>query len=129
MAAGDMYMTQTVIKLEGDGLKTLQKFDLEISVHATINISPQEAQRQVTGWVVSEVGNMLMGGKPRLIVSQPTVWRVPIVLSSSERGLLGEVASLDVDAETGKLLLTETSEQDILAYAQAFIRPASSPTQ
>lgn len=122
-------MTQTVITLEGNGLKTLQNFDLEIFVQATINISPQEAQRQVTGWVVSEVGNMLMGGKPRLVVSQPTVWRVPIVLGSSERGLLGEAASIDVDAETGELLLTETSEQDVLAYAQALIRTASPPTQ
>lgn len=121
-------MTQTVIRLEGDGLKTLQNFDLEISVHVTINIAPQEAQRLVTGWVVSEVGNMLIGGRPRLIVSQPTVWRVPIVLGSSERGLLGEVASLDVDVETGELLITETSEQEILAYAQALIRPASPPT-
>ena len=118
-------MSQTTITLDGAGVQTLQDFDLEISVYAKINISPQAAQRQVTGWVVSEVGNMLMGGKPRLIVSQPTVWRVPIILSSSDQGFLGEIATVDVDAATGQLLLTINSAQEVLAHAQAFISPTS----
>ena len=118
-------MSQTTITLDGAGVQALQDFDLEISVYAKINISPQAAQRQVTGWVVSEVSNMLMGGKPRLIVSQPTVWRVPIILSSSDQGFLGEIATVDVDAATGQLLLTINSAQEILAHAQAFISPTS----
>ena len=118
-------MSHTTITLDGEGIQALQDFDLEISVYAKINISPQAARRQVTGWVVSEVGNMLMGGKPRLVVSQPTVWRVPIILSSSDEGVLGEVATIDVDAATGKLLLTINSAQEILAHAQAFISSTS----
>ena len=96
-------MYQTTITLDGEGVQTLHDFDLEISVYAKINVSPQAAQRKVTGWVVSEVGNMLIGGKPRLIVSQPTVWRVPIILSSSDQGFLGEIAHVDVDAATGQI--------------------------
>jgi hypothetical protein len=122
-------MSQTTITLDGEGIQTLQDFDLEISVYAKINISPQAAQRQVTGWVVSEVGNMLMGGKPRLVVSQPTVWRVPILISSSDQGFLGEVATIDVDAATGQLLLTADTIEEVLAHAQAFISPTSTTTE
>jgi hypothetical protein len=122
-------MSQTTITLDGEGVQTLQDFDLEISVYAKINISPQAAQRQVTGWVVSEVGNMLMGGKPRLVVSQPTVWRVPILISSSDQGFLGEVATIDVDAATGQLLLTADTIEEVLAHAQAFISPTSTTTE
>jgi hypothetical protein len=122
-------MSQTTITLDGEGVQTLQDFDLEISVYAKINISPMAAQRQVTGWVVSEVGNMLMGGKPRLVVSQPTVWRVPILISSSDQGFLGEVATIDVDAATGQLLLTADTIEEVLAHAQAFISPTSTTTE
>jgi hypothetical protein len=118
-------MSQTTITLDGEGVQTLQDFDLEISVYAKINISPQAARRQVTGWVASEVGNMLMGGKPRLIVSQPTVWRVPILIGSSDQGVLGEVATIDVDAATGQLLLSANSAQEVLIHAQSFIGPPS----
>ena len=118
-------MSQTTITLDGEGVQTLQDFDLEISVYAKINISPQAARRQVTGWVVSEVGNMLMGGKPRLVVSQPTVWRIPILIGSSDQGILGEVATIDVDAATGQLLLSANSAQEVLIHAQAFIGPPS----
>jgi hypothetical protein len=37
---------------------------------AAVDIDPQTAQRHVTRWVVSEVGNMLMGGVPQLVVSE-----------------------------------------------------------
>ena len=118
-------MSQTTITLDGEGVQTLQDFDLEISVYAKINISPQAARRQVTGWVVSEVGNMLMGGKPRLVLSQSTIWRVPIIIGSTEQGFLGEITTIDVDAVTGQLLLTANSAQEVLAHAQAFISSAS----
>jgi hypothetical protein len=41
-------MSQTTITLDGEGIQTLQDFDLEISVYAKINISPQAAGRKVT---------------------------------------------------------------------------------
>ena len=41
-------MSQTTITLDGEGVQTLQDFDLEISVYAKINISPQAAGRKVT---------------------------------------------------------------------------------
>jgi hypothetical protein len=77
-------------------------------------IDPHMAQRHVTRWVVSEVGNMLMGGAPQLVVSEQTVWRVPVMLGSSQRGILGEVGTVDVDAQTGELLLSDELAEQIL---------------
>ena len=68
--------------------------------------------------MVSEVGNMLMGERPQLVVGKRTVWRVPVVLGSSTLGVLGEVGTVDVDAETGEILLTDTLSQKILQNAK-----------
>lgn len=80
-------------------------------------IDPQTAQRHVTRWVASEVGNMLMGGSPQLIVSEQVVWRVPVMLGSSQRGILGEVGTVDVDAQTGELLSSDDLVEQILQNA------------
>lgn len=111
-------MEHTTITLTGDGLQELQSLDIQINVAATINISPQAARRRVTSWVASEVGNMLLGERPQLVVGKRTIWRVPIVLGSSTLGILGEIGAVDVDAETGEILLTETLSQEILQNAQ-----------
>lgn len=117
-------MEHTTITLTGDGLQELQALDIQINVAATINVSPQAARRRVTGWVASEVGNMLMGERPQLVVGKLTVWRVPIVLGSSTLGVLGEVGTVDVDAETGEILLAETLSQEILQNAKTLSRSA-----
>jgi hypothetical protein len=71
---------------------------------------------------------MLMGERPQLVVGKRTVWRVPIVLGSSTVGILGEVGTIDVDAETGEILLTETVAKEILHNAQALSRSALQTT-
>ena len=95
---------------------------------ATVDIDPQTAQRPVTRWVASEVGNMLIGGVPQLVISEQTVWRVPVMLGSSQRGILGEVGTVDVDAQTGELLLSHTVTEQILQSAQALVGAPSLPT-
>lgn len=95
--------SQTTITLQGKGLEALQAGSLEISVLATIDLDPQSARRRATTWLASEVGNMLIAGAPSLVIGQHTVWRVPVVLTSSEAGVLGEVGTVDVDANTGKI--------------------------
>ena len=59
------------------------------------------ARRKVTGWLVDEIGNMTIGGTPQLIVNKQTLWRVPAVLTSTSKGVVSEVGTVDVDAETG----------------------------
>jgi hypothetical protein len=84
-------------------------------------IDPQTAQRLVTRWVVNEIGNMLMGGTPYLIVDEQTVWRIPVMLGSSQKGILGQVGTVDVGAETGELRLSDELAQEILQAAQQLV--------
>ncbi|MBI5082236.1 MAG: hypothetical protein HZB17_13185, partial [Chloroflexi bacterium] len=79
-------MTQTTISLTGGGVRDAHTLNIVISIDATINIDSQTARRRVTAWVVSEVGNMLVGGEPTLVFGKQTVWRVPIILTSSKVG-------------------------------------------
>lgn len=72
------------------------------------------ARRKVTGWLVSEVGNMLMGGTPQLILGTKTVWRVPVVLTSSTVGTVGQVGYVEVDDKTGNLLVSDKEIEQIL---------------
>ena len=111
-------MTHTKITLTGSGIQQSQNLDISISVVTAVDVDAQTARRQVTAWVASEIGNMLMGGTPQLVISQKTVWRVPILLTSSEDGLLGNVGAIDVDAETGQLLTGKQIRKQILQNVQ-----------
>lgn len=89
-----------------------------------VNITAYTARQQVSGYVGSHVSHLMGGGDPALLLTQGrVVWRVPILLSSPRRGILGQVAHLDVDARTGQLLLPPDFVQQIETHAQALVAP------
>ena len=114
-------MGQTTIAISGQGLKGLRQPNFVISVTATINVEAEQARRSVTAWLIDNVGNMLMAGAPQLVIGKQTLWRVPVLLGSTYKGIVGEV---DVDAETGALLVSDELPRRILDHAQALASPA-----
>jgi len=90
-------------------------------------IDAESAQRKVTGWLVSDVGNLLIGDTPTLVIADRAVWRVPILLTSPSRGVIGIVGSVDVDAQTGKVLADEALGRRILKDAHLVARSAPTP--
>lgn len=102
---------------------------IEIVIEATINTDAKTAQRSVTGWVASEVANMMGGAQPKLVINKRTIWRVPVVLTSSARGVVGQVGSVDVDAETGELFVDEALKESMLNNAKALISSTSDAAQ
>jgi hypothetical protein len=121
-------MSNTTITLTGEGVKDLNQLNVHISVEATVNVDAKSARRRVTAWLASEVGNMLIAGEPRLVISENTVWRLPALLTSSERGIIGEVGCVDVDAVTGELIASNELRTQILNNVNGLIRPTLSPT-
>lgn len=82
-----------------------------------ISVDAQSARRRVTGWVMSEVANMLLGGQPELHIQQgKAIWRVPVQLTSA-RGSVGQVGTVDVDALSGALLLPANIAEQLHASA------------
>jgi len=85
-------------------------------------VDAHKARRKVSAWLVQEVGNLLMGGEPRYVAGERPVWRVPVVVSYGRRG---EAACVDVDAQSGTLLVNEQTPQEIISNVRALV---GSPT-
>lgn len=120
-------MENVTITLSGEGLQDTQELNIQVSISTTVNIDPKTARRQVTAWLVSEVGNMLIGGTPQLVISHKTVWRVPVMLTSSEVGPVGEVGAVEVNAESGELLVSDQLKAQILDNVKRLTRPTPAP--
>lgn len=120
-------MSNTTITLSGEGVEDLNQLNVQISVEAVVNVDAKHARRRVTVWLASEVGNMLIAGDPRLVISRETVWRLPVLLTSSEKGVVGEVGFVDVDASSGELMTSDKLRTQILNHVNELIRPALSP--
>lgn len=120
-------MSNTTITLSGEGVKDLNQLNVHISVEAVVNVDAKSARRRVTAWLASEVGNMLIAGEPRLVISQNTVWRLPALLTSSQQGIVSEVGCVDVDAATGDLMADDELRTQILNNVNGLIRPTLSP--
>ena len=97
-----------------------------ISASADVRITATVARRRVSRLVISEIGNLLYGGEPSLVVSERICWRVPILLAYPDTGPVGQVGALDVDVETGEVLATPERLVEIDDYAQYLARRTSS---
>jgi hypothetical protein len=102
------------------------RIEVSISASADIHITATVARRRVSRLVISEIGNLLYGGEPSLVVSERICWRVPILLAYPDTGPVGQVGALDVDVETGEVLATPERLVEIDEYAQDLARRTSS---
>ena len=119
---------QVSITLTGQGLQDTQEVNIQVSIVATVNVEAKIARHRATAWLVSEVGNMLIGGTPQLTISRDrTTWQVPVVLTSSEIGPVGEVGRVEVDAENGELLVSDQLREQILDNVKHLVRPTPTP--
>jgi hypothetical protein len=99
---------------------------VEVSVTAQLNITDFTAQRKVSKLLLDDVGNLLYGERPSLVVGPRLLWRVPVWLALPTTGPLGQVGTLDVDAETGELLYTQQMLEEIAERGDALARRTTS---
>ncbi|MGB0387605.1 MAG: hypothetical protein ACPGWR_22525 [Ardenticatenaceae bacterium] len=91
-----------------------------------LKIDPDTARRYVTGWLITQVSNVLIGGTAQLVITNQTLWRVPVLLISSQAGTVGQVGTVDVDAVTGKLLVNDELIGQILHNVKHLVTPTYS---
>jgi hypothetical protein len=78
---------------------------LSLHIVATLNVTAEEARRQVNRQVVTELGAGLIARDPELVLAgEQIAWRVPIVLSLPGLSDLGQVGTVDIDPRSGDLL-------------------------
>jgi hypothetical protein len=99
---------------------------IEFSLTARVNVTDVIAQRKVSKLLLDEVGNLLYGERPSLVVERRLLWRVPVWLGSPTRGPIGQVGSLDVDAQTGEILFTQEVLEEIAERGNALAQRATS---
>ena len=117
------------ITLNGPGLATSGQLDITIAIHTTIEIDAATAQRKATGWLASEVGNLLLGDVPSLIIAERAVWRVPVLLTSPEYGVVAQVGTVDVDAQTGDVLADTELIQELVKRGRHLARSTPEPAE
>lgn len=118
----------TQITLSGP-VATGQPLDIVVAVRVRVEVDAETARRKATTWLISEVGNLLMGDTPTLVIAERAVWRVPVLLTSPSRGVVGTVGSVDVDAQSGELMADETLGLRLLEDAHQIAGSAPAPTE
>lgn len=107
----------------------LQAAQVDINVHVTasINITPFVARQKVNVLLLDKVGTGLFSEAPGLVATQDRLrWRVPVVLGLPGRGYLGQIGVIDVDVQTGEVLVDDNLIYDLTRRAtQLAASPAS----
>lgn len=109
------------MEIEEIALPTQAEVKVELSLTSRLNITDFTAQRKVSKLLLDQVGNLLYGERPNLVVGRRLLWRVPVWLGLPTTGPVAQVGSLDVDAQTGEILFTQqlleeiTERSDVLA--------------
>ncbi len=101
-----------------EALPQIGRLEVEIKVTANMNISAYAARQKVNGFVLGEISYMMHAGDPTLVLDEYVRWRVPVILSLTSRGDVGEVGAIEVDVETGHLHVTPQLIAEINARAE-----------
>lgn len=88
---------------------------ITIQENFEIHVTAAEARRQVDRWLVDQVSYMMTAEMPLLVLDKRPVWRVPVVLTASHLGKVGQVGTVDVDVQTGQM---DDSAEQITALQQ-----------
>jgi hypothetical protein len=116
-------MTTVVESLPKSG-----RLEVDIKVSAEVNVSAYAARQKVNSFVLSEISYMMHAGDPVLVLAERIRWRVPVILSLTSRGDVGEVGAVDVDVETGQLHVTPQLIAEINARAEGLALSITSST-
>lgn len=97
---------------------------IHIELTARANITPFVARQKATEFVVRDISSQLRGAAPDLHISDRLRWSVPIELTFPDRGVVGCVGELLVDATTGEVVADAATVQRIADHAEQLARRA-----
>jgi hypothetical protein len=113
-----------------ESLPKTGRLEVDIKVTADVNISAYAARQKVNGFVLSDISYMMHAGDPTLVLAERICWRVPVILSLTSQGDVGEAGTIDVDVETGQMHITPQLVAEINARAEGLaLTAASAPAE
>jgi len=101
-----------------EGRIHLTDASLPEGAHVLVTVIPftdeRYARRKANRWLAEYVGDMVMADHPLLTHSgERQVWRFGAYVTSLQRDPFGPVGYVDIDAETGAVLMDETTAEEI----------------
>lgn len=121
------YERGILVPLRDPGLKERQTVRLQ-AVPLQVCVTGETARRKVTRFLLDEVSYLMGGKQPALVQTERLAWRVPIVLTYPDHGVVGPAGFIDVDAESGELVLTSETAEEIKRNARALVARLSPET-
>ena len=100
--------------------------EINVRIRTTMNITPVVARRKVNVLMLEKVGNLLHGGSPALFLKDRIYWRVPVILSTPSQGQVGQAGNIDVDAETGEMMMDNRVLEEIAEHARRLLAGSTS---
>ena len=95
---------------------------VNVHIQTELNVSAFMARQKVTGYVLDHVSDHMGGDEPSLVIDgEQFLWRVPVRLSVLPHGWLGQVGTVDVDAHTGQLLVTQALVEEMQRAALSLV--------
>jgi len=95
---------------------------VDIHIEADLNVSAFMARQKVTAYVLDHISDHMAGDEPSLVVDgEQFLWRVPIYLAVLPQGRLGQVGMIDVDAQSGQLLVGRNLIEEMRRNARTLV--------
>jgi hypothetical protein len=116
------------IEFDAITLPSPAEVKIEFSLRTQVNVTDFTAQRKVSKFLLDQVGNLLYGETPSLVAGRRLLWRVPVWVALPTTGPIGQVGTLDVDAQTGEILVTTEIVSAIEERADVLVERATSKT-
>ena len=103
-----------------------ESLQLDIQLSITLGITAEQARRKLTRFLIDEVSLLIHPQAPLLVLAAANsiFWRFPLLFSMGPRGQLGQVGQVDVDAQTGEILLDDHILAEIKTHARILARSA-----
>lgn len=89
------------VTLEKGGILKLKGMKVLFQFEGDVNISPYAAQQKVNQLLIMHLPNLIMADEPDFeLTHDGAFWRVPVVLTNPEEGVVGKIGEMIVDANT-----------------------------
>ena len=117
-------LPETVLKILGseaarDFADWLERWLHQVHLNVVTPISALVARQKVNVLMLERVSNLLLADEPVLteLSEGQSVWRVPVDLTFPQRGRVGRVGELDVEARYGEVRYSDDMLTEIGAAA------------
>lgn len=96
----------------------------EVYVVVPTTMTARVARRKANGWLISEVGNMLMADHAVLLqTGHEWVWRFEVFITALTHQPWGPIGTVDVDTATGHVINPEQTKDLLSQNGRSYQNP------